>query len=297
MVRSLIDIYRHEGFMPDCRMSLCKGDTQGGSNGDVVLADAFVKNVTKLVNYDDAFDAVLADAEKEPKSWLVQGRGHLDDWRDLGYIRSTGGGRSVSRAVEYGYDDYCIAEMALIRGQKEDAKKYLARSRNWLNHFVPSSQSLISSNLSDPDAPMKNSGFSGFLQPRITNGSFGEQDPILCSPLMDFHACYFDTRHATYEGSLWLYTFLAAPGDMATLVEKLGGPETFTKRLDFFHESGILDIGDEQSFLTVFMYHYAGRPGLSAKRVHSYIPTAFNASHNGLPGKCSLEMKMLTCVD
>jgi putative alpha-1,2-mannosidase len=33
--------YRHEGYLPDCRMSLCKGFTQGGSNADVVMADAY----------------------------------------------------------------------------------------------------------------------------------------------------------------------------------------------------------------------------------------------------------------
>lgn len=43
MMRSLIDTYRHEGYLPDCRMSLCKGFTQGGSNADVVMADAYLK--------------------------------------------------------------------------------------------------------------------------------------------------------------------------------------------------------------------------------------------------------------
>ncbi|KAK4983680.1 hypothetical protein LTR50_007075 [Elasticomyces elasticus] len=42
MVQSLIDIYRHEGKLPDCRMSLCKGFTQGGSNADVVLVDSYL---------------------------------------------------------------------------------------------------------------------------------------------------------------------------------------------------------------------------------------------------------------
>lgn len=50
MVRSLIDIYRHEGKLPDCRMSLCKGNTQGGSNADIVLADSYVKNISAGVD-------------------------------------------------------------------------------------------------------------------------------------------------------------------------------------------------------------------------------------------------------
>lgn len=50
------------------------------------------------------------------------------------------------------------------------------------------------------------------------------------------------------------------------------------------HTSGLTDIGNEPSFLTVFLYHYAGRPALSTQRAHSYVPSSFNASTTGLPG-------------
>lgn len=63
MIRTLIDIYRHEGRLPDCRMSLCKGFTQGGSNADVVLADGFLKGLTDGIDWDTAYEAVVSDAE------------------------------------------------------------------------------------------------------------------------------------------------------------------------------------------------------------------------------------------
>lgn len=80
MVRSLIDIYRHEGLyldiligrymsniftgkLPDCRMSLCRGFTQGGSNADIVLADSYVKNITQDVDWETGYEAVVSDAE------------------------------------------------------------------------------------------------------------------------------------------------------------------------------------------------------------------------------------------
>jgi putative alpha-1,2-mannosidase len=127
-------------------------------------------------------------------------------------------------------------------------------------------------------------GFSGFLQPRYTNGTWGYQDPISCSPLKDFGSCYLTPDGGeTYEGSIWLYTFFA-PHDMASLITLLGGRDTFIKRLNFLHDSGLLYIGDEQAFLTIFLYHYAGRPGLSAKRVHQYLPSAFNDTLAGIPG-------------
>lgn len=71
---------------------------------------------------------------------------------------------------------------------------------------------------------------------------------------------------------------------MAALIDLLGGPDTFVSRLDFFHTSGLADMGNEPVFLTVYQYHYAGRPALSARRAHSYIPSLFNTSNSGLPG-------------
>jgi len=71
---------------------------------------------------------------------------------------------------------------------------------------------------------------------------------------------------------------------MAALIKLLGGPEVFIRRLDYLHTSGLVDIGNEPVFLTVFLYHYAGRPALSSLRAHNYISSSFNASTNGLPG-------------
>lgn len=71
---------------------------------------------------------------------------------------------------------------------------------------------------------------------------------------------------------------------MATLITTLGGPKAFTDRLDYYHTSNIAYIGDEQAFLPVYQYHYAGRPGLSSFRAHAYIPSKFFAAPNGIPG-------------
>lgn len=127
-------------------------------------------------------------------------------------------------------------------------------------------------------------GFVGFLQPRYLNGTFGFQDPAFCSPLNNYSSCFLNTNgHETYEGSSWLYTFFV-PQDMATLITSLGGPTKFVERLSYLHSSGLLYIGDEQAFLPVFQFHYAGRPALSAVTAHSYIPSQFNATTVGIPG-------------
>lgn len=71
---------------------------------------------------------------------------------------------------------------------------------------------------------------------------------------------------------------------MATLINLLNGPSTFVKRLDYLHEKKITYIGNEPAFLTVFQYHYAGRPAKSTERAHSYIPSYFSPTPAGLPG-------------
>ncbi|THC96205.1 hypothetical protein EYZ11_004324 [Aspergillus tanneri] len=282
MMRSLVDIYRHEGYLPDCRMSLCKGYTQGGSNADVLITEAYLKKVADI-DWDTAYEAVIKDAEIEPPNWDVEGRGGLRSWKKLGYIPkddvdTDGTGlhtRSVSRTLEYAYNDFCIAELAHLLDRQDDYEKYTKRASNWKNVFKEDQKSYIKG---------VDTNFTGFVQPRLPDGTWAYQDPIFCSPLMNFDSCYLNANgHETYEGSCWLYTFYV-PQDMAALITQLGGPKSFTERLSYLHESGILYVGDEQAFLTVFQYHYAGRPALSTKRAHYYIPSQFNTSVSGIPG-------------
>ncbi|KAE8861847.1 hypothetical protein PTNB73_07401 [Pyrenophora teres f. teres] len=65
-IRSLIDTWRHAGFMPDARSSNYNGRVQGGSNADNVLADAYIKGVRGAINWTDGFSAMLTDAEVVP---------------------------------------------------------------------------------------------------------------------------------------------------------------------------------------------------------------------------------------
>lgn len=217
MVRSLIDIYRFEGWLPDCRMDLCKGYTQGGSNADIVLADTFLKGFTDGIDWDTGYEAVLKDAQgstifplpemsfivqrlifpaAEPPVWSIEGRGGLASWKSLNYVPADdfdpyGVGpftRSVSRTVEYAYNDFAIGEMALSLNKSADAEQLFTSSSYWVNLFKEDQTSFL--NISQSNASLQDSGFSGFLQPRYLNQTFGYQDPSLCSLLYNFTSCY-----------------------------------------------------------------------------------------------------------
>ena len=287
MVRALIDIWRFKGFLPDCRMSLCSGWSQGGSNADVVLADSYLKGLDHgyNINWTDGYLAVLTDAETEPSRWDLQGRGGMESWKSLGYIpiddRDTAGfgphTRSVSRTVEYAYNDFSVAQIAKGLGKTDDYEKYMGRSNNWKNLLNMEQSTWLFG---------KDVGFTGVLQPKYFNQTWAYQDPLLCSALVEPDSCYLTMNgHETYEGSCWLYTFFV-PGDIGGLIDSIdhGDRNAFVRRLDWLHDSGVLYMGDEQAFLTTSLYHYAGRPALSSKRAHYYIPSQFNETLVGIPG-------------
>lgn len=135
IIRSAIDIWRHEKFMPDGRSGFYNGQVQGGSNADNVLADAYVKGLQEGINWADAYNAMKTDAELTPyNTWdagdttcsTKEGRGALPDWISLGYVSPTYS-RSLSRTVEYSANDFSVAQVA--KGLDPDNyQKYLNRS-------------------------------------------------------------------------------------------------------------------------------------------------------------------------
>lgn len=254
----------------------------------MVLADAYVKGIKDGIDWELGYEAVVKDAEVEPFKHNIEGRGHLDSWKTLGYIPvedfdSEGFGiltGSLSRTLEYSANDFAIAQMASRLGKTEDVQKYTDRSSNWKNVFSKSTDHYL--------GPDLNKTFHGFFQPKYSNQTWMNQDVLLCSKRdkRDVKPCSGQLNGPeTYESSIWEYGFYV-PHDQGSLMKLYNGQVDFTNRLEVLHEAKIGDIGNEPSFLTVFQYHYAGRPGLSTKRVHYYVGenSRFTAARDGIPG-------------
>ena len=72
--------------MPDARSGNCNGRTQGGSNADIVVADAYVKGL-KGIDYELGLEAMLKDATVPPGgNEEAEGRGGLIEYINLGYV-------------------------------------------------------------------------------------------------------------------------------------------------------------------------------------------------------------------
>ncbi|MDR3750079.1 MAG: GH92 family glycosyl hydrolase [Terracidiphilus sp.] len=256
MIRSLIDIYRHEGWMPDGRSGNVTGRTQGGSNSNVVIADAFVKGM-KGIDYEAAFQAMVHDAEVPPENAQKEGRGGLKDYNERGFI-TLADERSGSRTMEYANDDFAISTVACGLGKTKEAALYAGRAHNFENLF---------------DTNLSYMGFKGFLRPRNADGSWAAPYYVVRGTWPDFF----------YEGDLWTYS-LYAPQDMRRIIQLTGGTEAFLQRMDFTFARGHFDVTNEPGFLMPTLYNYAGRPDKSADIVHYLLEKAFTDSRAGIPG-------------
>ncbi|MDP4276124.1 MAG: GH92 family glycosyl hydrolase [Bacteroidota bacterium] len=276
MVESLVDIYRFDNYMPDARSSNDNGRVQGGTNCDMLIADAMVKEI-KGIDYKTALEAMKKNATVPPgDDERKQGRGGLWDYNRIGYV-STDFERCCTRTLEYSANDAAIATVANCLGDRETYLKYKKKASSWENMWNPSIESL---------------GFKGFVWPRKADGSWVDTTRFnvfssgsLTSPF--------------YETFSWEYSFYV-PHDMKRLIEKMGGKEIFSRRLDaYFTKSftgsrddllyytklvGMCQISNEPSFLAPSLYAYINEPFKTAKIVRQILSTQYDTTKSGVPG-------------
>lgn len=278
IVRSLVNIYKRDGYMPDARSGNSNGRTQGGSNAEIVIADAFVKGL-KGIDYELALEAMLKDATVPPGgNEEAEGRGGLIPYLELGYIPH-GVDRAGNRTVEYSYCDYAIALVAKGLGKEDLYQRYLQQSENWKNLWR---------------GDYEHEGAKGFIMPRDKEGNWLDSIPFGHStrmqPKFKYTPVTFEGPWYTpwwsmffYEASSWEYS-LSIPHDVPGLIEKCGGAADFEKRLDIFFDKGFFNVNNEPSFLTPCLYHWLGKPWRSSDRIREIIAKNYNDGPVGLPG-------------
>jgi len=227
-----------------------------------VLADAAVKG-------NDIFDlkfALDAAVETSNQDWF-EGLGF---YKKLGFVPEDKSGSSVSKTLEYAYDDWCISQLAKKTNQNDIAKEYSNRSQNFRNVFDKT---------------------SGFMRPRLSDGKFKvEFDPL------STHGQGF------IEGNTWNYT-LYVPHDPVSLVTLLGGKEKFGTYLDslfsmylpetYFEETeditrdgliGNYVHGNEPSHHVAYLYNWTNKPEKTQKTVRLILEKMYKPTSDGLGG-------------
>ncbi|MEG2478812.1 MAG: GH92 family glycosyl hydrolase [Mucinivorans sp.] len=255
MVRSFLAFFDEHGALPVWNMWGNETDMMIGYHSIAVIAEAYLKGVP--MDAERALSASVASMSQPSY------RG-LGDYASLGYVPADKNIESVSKTLEYAYDDWCIYLMAQKMGKKEIAQEFLKRSLNYKNIFK-----------------------DGFFQPRNADGVF--------EPAFNPKAY---THHIT-ESNGWQYRF-AVQQDVASLVSLMGGNLAFESALDsmFTVESlpqdslpifstgmiGQYAHGNEPSHHVAYLYNSVGRHDKTVSYVNQIMRTQYSALPDGLCG-------------
>ncbi len=277
-INTFIRQYEQSGRLPVWELAGNETDTMIGYHAVSVIADAMVKGI-KGFDYEKAYEAAKHSAELDHFG--------LAAYKRRGYISMEDENESVSKTLEYAYDDWCIAQMARIMGQRYEA--WLLTTNKALQSDLPEKQYAADyekyskrarsfENLFDPT--------TGFMRPR-KNGGF-------VTPFAPNEVTFNFT-----EGNSWVYSFFV-PQDITRLLELQGGREKFAAKLDeLFNTKDKLegreqpDItgligqyahGNEPSHHIAYLYDYAGQPWKTQNFVRKIMDEFYKPAPDGLIG-------------
>ena len=214
MVRSMLEHYNQSvhKMLPVWSHQANENWCMIGYHSVSVIADAIIKGNIKGYDAMQALEACANTARYKPYDGL--------EWyMQLGYVPEDKNGSSVSKTLEYAYDDWCIAQVAKKLGRDDLYDEFIKRSLNYRNVFDAS---------------------TGFMRPRLSNGQFRREFDVL------------STHGQGYiEGNAWNYS-LYVPQYPADMIAMMGGKKQFTGHLDSLFTMHLPDapvvIGVFQSF-------------------------------------------------
>ncbi|MFM8439978.1 MAG: GH92 family glycosyl hydrolase, partial [Acidobacteriota bacterium] len=220
-INTFLRMYEQGGRLPIWELAGNETDTMIGYHAVPVIADAMAKGIQGF-DYRKALEAAVHSAELDHLG--------LEAYKRRGYISMEDEQESVSKTLEYAYDDACIAVMAgiVLRKDPSDERvrkirdKYIWRSKYYRNLFD------------------KN---TGFMRPK-QNGNW-------VSPFTPGEV----TFHFT-EGNSWVYSFFA-PHDISGLIRLHGGKEAFSRKLEELFTTEEKLSGREQPDITGLIGQYA----------------------------------------
>jgi len=260
-IKTMLLQYQQHGLLPVWELMANETGTMIGYHSVPVIWDAYQKG------HRD-FDAELA-FEAMKKS-AMQNHIGLTDYKHLGFIPFEREGNSVSKTVEYAYDDWTIAQMAKSLGKEDDYRLFMKRAQNYRNVFDTS---------------------VGFLRGRKADGSWR-------TPFDPMESSILGSGDFT-EGNSWHYTFFA-PHDVAGLIQLMGGDEGFSAKIDemFAQESVVTnehahDIsgligqyaqGNEPSHHVAYLHNYAGRAWKTQQKVAMIMDSLYTDNPDGISG-------------
>ena len=268
-VRSFLLQYQQGGKLPVWELGSCETECMIGYHSVSVIADVILKEigVEKDVqgrpvypfDYSLALEAMVHSAKLKDSAFLDQ------QGKQLGYMGVENTAESVSKLLEYAYDDWCIARVAYVLSKDDIAKTFYARSERWKNVYDEK---------------------TGFMRPRVNGGWLTPFDPREVN------------NHFT-EANAWQYS-MYVPHDIMGMMDKLGGVKATENHLDSLFSadsrttgrdqadiSGLIGQyahGNEPSHHMAYLYNYCGKPEKAQAIVDRVCKTFYKDSPDGLIG-------------
>lgn len=229
-----------------------------------VIADAIVKGL-KGFDYERAFNACKTTAMNPDYD-------SVEEYAKIGYVPFDKENESVSKTLEYAFDDYCIARAALKLGKMKDYEYFSKRALAYNNIFDNSSKLMrgkdSKGNWRTPFEP------HGYIENMM------ERDIT--------------------EGTNWQYSWYV-PHDVKGLINLHGGEQEFDTKLDTLfmeHKTGAMEAGSEDilgrfgeywhgnepAHHVPYLYNYVKKPWKTQKIIAEIMYTQYGNKPNSLCG-------------
>lgn len=260
-VRSLVRYYDQRGRLPVWDLNMRENNCMIGYHAVPVIVDAYMKGQRDF-DIDKAMEAMIHSASQEDYSGLKY-------YRQFGFLPSDKENNAVSKALEYSYDDWCIAMMAKDMGNEEIYNEYIRRAQFYKNHFDSK---------------------DGFMKGRNSQGEFRV-------PFSPTEISILGQGDFT-EGSSWHYSFFV-PQDINTHIEMMGGDKAYSAKLDELFNSetvtaehspdvtgliGNYAQGNEPSHHVIYMYNYIGEAWKTQHMISRIKNEMYSSARDGLCG-------------
>jgi hypothetical protein len=255
-INTLMAKYDEGGIMPMWDLAGNYTDCMIGYHAVPVIADAYLKGIR---NYDTekAFEAMKHSATRDKFG--------LKSYKNYGFIPVDEESESVSKTLEYAYDDWTIAQMGKAMDMEDDFKTYIQRAQYYKNVFDPKSK---------------------FMRGRFRNTWFSPFDP-------------YEVNFNYTEANAWQYSFYV-PQDISGFIDLLGGKEVLEAQLDHLFTAKAETSGRDQADITgligqyahgnepshhmAYLYNFVNKPHKTQEKVHQILTELYKNTPDGISG-------------
>ncbi len=255
-INSLLAKYDEGGILPIWPLAGNYTWCMVGYHAVPVIADAYLKGIGDF-DAEKAFEAMKHSA--------MQDKLGLKSYKEFGFIPVEEESESVSKTLEYAYDDWTIAQMAKAMGKMEDYELFSERAQNYKNVFDPETK---------------------FMRGRFRNTWFSPFDP-------------YEVNFNYTEANSWQYSFYV-PQDVSGLIDLMGGKAKFEKQLDKLFTAKKETSGREQADITgligqyahgnepshhmAYLYNFVNKPAKTQEKVYQILNEMYQNAPDGISG-------------